>query len=263
MAEGRTQSVLKGQELAEALLRSLALSNGYALSETDSDLGAARASTDKLKEALAGFAAVAASDAAALDAVRSSYGAYETAINAMFSAIGQRRSGGDAFGRAATAMSTTSGAIAESMVNDGRQDGLAAAVKLVENVQAGTARVQRFVKIIEPQMADYGKAVDTLIAATDASVKASAERQKAADALVGQIGELRRAGGAQQDAAMKGVEGSVSRSRLVIGALSILALLVAGMAWRLMVSRIVVALSRLQDQMQQVARGALAVKIAY
>jgi len=293
MAVGRTQSVQKGQELAETLLRSLALSNRYALSESDGDLAAAKASTEALKEA---FAAASATD----DKMRASYGAYETAINAMFTAIGGRRSGGDAFGRAATAASTTASAISEAFVNEGRQDGLAAAVKLVENVQAGNAavnrylarrdpaqanaarfrivrmqeaveglkadapgfaRVQRFVKIIEPQLADYAKAVDALIDATDAATRAGADRQKAGDALVTQIGEMRSAGGVQLDAAMKGVIGSVTTSRVVMGFTSILALVVAGLAWRLLVSRIVVGLSRLQDQMQQVAGGKLDVEI--
>jgi methyl-accepting chemotaxis protein len=301
MAVGRTQSVLKGQELAEALLRSLALSNRYALNETDGDLAATKASVEDLKQALAGFAAVAASDGGTLEKVRAAYAAYETDINAMITAIGQRRSGGATFGTVSTAVSTTSGAIAEAMVNEGRQDGLAAAFKLVENVQAGTAavnrylarrdpaqanaakyrivrmqeaaeglksdaagaaRVQRFVRILEPQLADYAKAVDALIDATDASTKSSAERQKAADTLVAQIAELRGGTGAQLDAAMKGVSGSVNTSRVVMGAASILAIVVAVLAWRVLISRIVVGLSRLQQQMQRVAAGELDVEIS-
>ena len=50
VAEGRTLSMVKGQDLAEAVLRSVALSNAYALTETDGDLAAARAATDRLKE---------------------------------------------------------------------------------------------------------------------------------------------------------------------------------------------------------------------
>ena len=133
----------------------------------------------------------------------------------MFAAIGQRRTGADAFGRASTALTTTSSAVAMALVNESRLDALAAGLKLDESALAGTAavnrylasrdpaqadiakqrgiklaeaieslrtaaaeltRVQRFIKVLDPQIADYAQAIDGLIAATDAASRAGADR---------------------------------------------------------------------------------------
>jgi methyl-accepting chemotaxis protein len=299
VAEGRTQSLVKGQELAEALLRSVALSNAYALSETDGDLAAAKAANDQILEKFNAFSATTAG--MALDSVKSGVDGYSTASAAMFTAIGARRSGADQFARFAVNSATTTGAITEAFVNDSRLEGMAAAIMLNDNIQAATTsvsrylarrdpaqaeaakyrlgrvqealtalragagglpRIQRFIGVLEPQMVEFSKALDGLIAATLEVNKAIAQRQKAADALAAGIEGLRKDAVTQQAASMQAVSGSVIWSRILSGILSLLAVAVACLAWRLMVSRIVSALLRLRAEMEKVARGEFAIEIS-
>jgi len=299
VAEGRTETLVKGQELAEIVLRSVALSNAYALSETDGDLAAAKASGDLIADKLTAFSASASG--ISLDGVRSGVDSYIASSAALYTAIGARRSGAELFARVSVNTATTTGAIAEALLNDARLEGMAAAIKLNDNIQsattsasrylarrdpaqaeaakyrlgrvqeamtslrtgtAGLPRIQRFLAVLEPQVADFGKAVDALIAATLDVKKATLQRQKAADALVAQIESLRKEGVAQQAQSMQLVAKSVMGSRILIGCLSVLAVGLSALAWRLMVSRIVSALSRLRDQMEQVVRGELEVEIS-
>lgn len=299
-ADRRIEPTLKGQALIEALLRSVELTSAYARTETNGALAAARSSLDRVKEQQAAFTA-AAGEGADLSPLKRAAATYQEACDGLFTAIGNRRSSTEGFIRSATALTTTSAAILNALINENRIDVVAAGARLDQSAQAGTAivqrylatrdpaqadaakqqqanlreavdslrgmnigsnRVQRFIKLADAQIGDYGRAFDDLIAATEATTQVMAERRKEAEAIESLIGELRDADVAAQMAAMQGMRRSVTVSRLVVGILSLFTLLVGMAAWRLLVRRIVRGLSRLTAEMQQLAGGNLAVDIA-
>ena len=296
----KIKATLGAENLKESLLESETLVTTYTLTESDGDLAAARKGLDVLKGRLDDFSAAAPAGEARTAELIQSHRAYEIATQALLIAIGKRRSSSEDFTQSATAISTTTAAVVGALFRESRTDALPTGTKLDSIPQAGTvavsrylatrnpayvatakqligtlndamealrtaaaesSRIQKFLKVLTPQVADYSRAIDALIAATDGSKLAAVERKAAAARLLDQIVDLNRSNVGEQSSAVMTMHASVTRSRTTIGVLSLVALLVAVSAWKLLGRAIVNALLRLEAAMQRLARGDLTAEV--
>lgn len=222
--ETRLQKTLDADTLVMRLIESGALTTAYAIKMSDSDLKAAQSGLDRLAESLA---KVASTSADTSNATR----AYETSSRTMISTIGERHSTSTEFDSAATALNTTCSALAYVLARENRPEMLPAGFKLYQISEIGTAqtmhylanrdpaavatakneiaefapvvetlrtgaadspRVQKILAALEPQIADFSKALDAMIASTDKIEVARAQRQRAMYSLIDSINDLRR-----------------------------------------------------------------------
>jgi methyl-accepting chemotaxis protein len=298
--ESKIEATLAAGDLKESLLTSETLISAYTLTEADGELVAARKEMDHLKTRVDALSAASSIGTGRISEITASYAAYETATQQLLAAIGTRRSSSEDFTQAATAIATTTTAVVTALFREQRTDVLPAGTKLNDLPQAGTVavsrylatrnpayaatakqlvgslteaiaalgaaaaeskRIQKFLKVLTPQVSDYSQAIETLIAATDKSSRTQAERKTAADRLLTQIGELNRLNVGAQSQAVETMYASVSQSRMTIGILSLAALAVAGLAWKVLERTIVATLLRLERVMRQLSQGDLAVEV--
>jgi methyl-accepting chemotaxis protein len=298
----RSQTALAGEDLAQSVLASIALTTAYALTESDSDLAAARSGMEQVHEKLRVVTDASASAGAAVrtSEITTAYDAYEKASQAVVAAIGERRSGAEEFARAATALSTTTSAVVSALLRENRIDVLSAGIKLNDISQAGTAaanrylatrdpaqansakqrvagiadaittlrsgaadsaRIQRFLQALDPQINDYVRTLDTIISATDASGQMAVQRENTAHALIAVIARQRTVNLDDQAAAMSAMKLTLSRLQLIAVGLFLVAVVVAGAAWNLVGRNVVAALLRLEGAMLRVTRDDLAFEI--
>jgi methyl-accepting chemotaxis protein len=301
VAEGRTRSMIKGQDLSEALFRSVALSNAYALTESATDLADAQAANTRLKDMLTEFTEMSAGEGTVLGEMTGAYDKYDSLTKSLFEAINQRRTETDAFNDIANGVTVVNALVVTAIITDHKLHTLSVALKLIEHTTAAAAAVNRYLASHDPAQAEtakdradalgqsakilrmliedssailnlldaidakcveFGSSIDSLISASQAAERLGKDQQLAADNLVKMISARRQASVAQQDMAMQAVTNSVRLSRLISGSLSVLALMVAILAWQILARRIVSALSRLRGEMQQLADGNLSVEIA-
>lgn len=300
VVESRIGAALGTEKLKEALLESETLVTVCTMTESQDDLAAARNGLARLKDRLDALSAATSSGEGWLAALADSSHAYQTATEALLAVIAKRRTSSEDFTQAATAVATTTSAIVTALFRENRTDALPAGTKLDVIPQAGAAavsrylasrnpayanaakqqvsslneavealraaapdstRIQRFLKVLTPEIADYDRAITAVIAATDLSAQTAAERKTAAGRLLDQIAQLSMSNVGAQSAAVAVMHASVTESRMRTVLLSALALVVAGIAWKVLGRAIVTALLRLEAAMQQLARGDLKVVI--
>lgn len=302
VADNRMQMALAAEELTQSLRNSVAQTTQYALNETNFDQeNAKKALDDLINKANAFSANNAAVGDKALSIIAASLDDYAKAVKMLFEAIDARHTGSDAFNRAAVMLQTTTAAIPNTMLNENRIATVAASIKLEENAQAATAsvsrylatrdpaqaaaakqsvidlnnaiavirndaadsaRIQKIVRVLDPQLTSFAQSLDTLITATDKAAKAHQARQQAADTLINRIDGVRQDSINDQTSAMKDVSASVAIARVVIVASSITGLFIALIAWRLLTVNIVFALRRLKAAMHRLAQGDLSIEIS-
>jgi PAS domain S-box-containing protein len=260
--ETRLQMTLDADTLVMRLIESGALTTAYAIKMSDSDLKAAQSGLDRLAESLA---KVASTSADTSNATR----AYETSSRTMISSIGERHSTNTEFDSAATALNTTCSALAYVLARENRPEMLPAGFKLYQISEIGTAqtmhylanrdpadvataknaiaefapvvetlrtgaadspRVQKILAALEPQIADFSKALDAMIASTDKIEVARAQRQTAVNSLIDSINDLRTSNTAEQSAAIVAMHQAMNASMSIIGLLSLLAIVVVVLA---------------------------------
>jgi len=260
--ETRLQMTLDADTLVMRLIESGALTTAYAIKVSDSDLKAAQSGLDRLAESLA---KVASTSADTSNATR----AYETSSRTMISSIGERHSTNTEFDSAATALNTTCSALAYVLARENRPEMLPAGFKLYQISEIGTAqtmhylanrdpadvataknaiaefapvvetlrtgaadspRVQKILAALEPQIADFSKALDAMIASTDKIEVARAQRQTAVNSLIDSINDLRTSNTAEQSAAIVAMHQAMNVSMSIIGLLSLLAIVVVVLA---------------------------------
>jgi len=299
--DAKMATAVQAAALGERLLVSVALTTAYTMTESDADLTAARQGMDQAQQALAGFEQ-AVGERSGSSAIAAAYVAYETQTRALFGAIAARRTGVEAFNKAGAAITTTSAAIVAALIRENRSGDFALGVRLGDQIHNGTAaatrylasrnpshadtakqqvaalsetsaalrasaaespRVQKFLKALEPLALDYAKTIDDLIQATDQVSRAERQRKAAADSMVAQISTLRGLNVGEQSAAMTTVGSTMDHSRLTLAIVSLLSLLVAGIAWRLLGRSIVAALLDLGQVMRRLASGELTVTVRY
>ncbi len=292
-----------GGALAETLRDSIALSATYALTETDSDLGKVKKTEEALKEKVEATRAAMTSpeDAARLKGLLESYAAYDEATKTTLAAIGERRAGSAEFTKAAVAVNTIASATVVVLVREGRGAPLGPAIRLNDGqlaasaaaarylasrdpAQASTAkqyldglpaaierlksdadspRIKNFMTALGPQFDKYTGALDKLIAATDKFAAANAARRAAADKLVAQLAEVRKASSDGEADSIRAMNSAVSMSRYGTGLLTLVAVVVAiglSMAVGRTISRPIVAIA---DLISRLTHGELNVAIPY
>ncbi len=297
---GKIAATLDAENLKAALLNSETLVTAYTLTESNGDLAAANTGLDRLKSGLATLSATTAQEQSSFSNITQAYNDYNTTVRAQITAIGSHKSSSEDFTQAATAISTTTSAVVTALFRENRIDVLSIGTKLNDTPQAGAVavarylatrnpayantakqlassldesvealrtaaatseRIQKFLKILAPQISAYTQAIDALIVATDQSGRTNTERKIAADTLLALIVALNQTDIGEQTAATKTMHRSVALSRTVIGVLSVVALLVAGFASRALGKTIVTTLLGLEPVMHRLANGDLAVAI--
>ncbi len=297
---GKTEATLEAESLKTSLLNSETLVTAYTLTESDGDRAAANAGLDRLKSHLDALSASAAPGERLVTELGQSYQSYEIASRSLLAAVGTRNKSSDDFTQAATAIATTTGAIVTALFRENRTDVLPTGTKLNDIPQAGTVavtrylatrnpayantakqlitslnesieairasvtesnRIQRFLKVLGPQIIDYTQTIDALISATDKSGRASAERKSAAGRLLSQIEALTEINIGEQTTAVQTMHNSVTQARTIISVLSLIALLFAAFSSRVLELTIVTTLLNLEPIMRRLAKGDLAVEV--
>ena len=300
VVEDRIDTTLAIGKLKEGVLDCETLVTAYIMSQSDGDLAAARKGLEQLKSDLDALAKAATTGQSRISEIASVFRNYETASNALLAAIGERRSSSEDFTRAATVIGNTTTAVITALLRENRLDVLPSGLKLNELPQAGaiavsrylatrnpafantakqkmggldevidalragaanSSRVQRFLAALAPQITEDTQAIDALIAATDRSSETAAARKVAAGKLLALIAATNQTATGEQSGAVATMHASVSSASLSIGGLSLIALLAAAAAWRMLRGNLVVALLQLQQAMRRLAKGDLTVDI--
>jgi signal transduction histidine kinase/DNA-binding response OmpR family regulator len=267
IVERQVQTTLYSDTLIERLSESTALTTTYSLTESESDLKAARDALDRMTLSLAEVSSLPAGTGQAIVAAQR---AYTEASKALMSSIGERRTGTLGFSRASTVLNTTCTALAYALLRENRSDMLPAGFTLYQISQTGTAeamhylanrdpayvaaakqaigefpaamealrvgaadstRVQKLLAALEPQIENFLRALDVLIAATDKSSAAAAQRQAAAQTLMALINDLQASYTEEQAAASVAMHKAIDGSRFITGLSSLIAIAGAVTAW--------------------------------
>ena len=261
LVEDRIAATLGTEKLKGSVLDCETLVTVYTMSESDGDLAAARKGLELLKSNLDALSKTATTGDSRFSEISAAYRTYEAGSNAVLGAIGSRRTSSEDFTRAATAISTTTTAVSNALIRENRIDNLTSGIKLNDLPQAGAIavsrylatrnpafantakqqmsglnqaidalrtgavdsnRVQRFLAALAPQITDYTQAIDRLIAATDLSTVAAAERKVAAGTLLALIAAINQTATGEQSGAVATMHASVNSARLSIGIVTIL-----------------------------------------
>jgi methyl-accepting chemotaxis protein len=294
VVEDRIAATLGTEKLKESVLDCETLVTTYTMSESDGDLASARKGLEILKSNLDALSKTATAGDSRFNDISAAYRAYAAASDALLVAIGNRRTSSEDFTRAATVIGNTTTAIVNALFRENRKDILISGIKLndlplagaiavsrylatrnpafantakqrmsglneaIDALRAGAAdsrRVQRFLAALGPQIADYTQAIDRLIAATDLSTGTAAERKVVAGKLLALIAASNQTELGEQSGAVATMHASVSGARFSIGALSLIALLVAAGAWNMLRGNVVAALLQLEQAMRRLASG--------
>ena len=300
VVSGKIEGTLQAGNLKQSILESETQVTAYILTESDGDLTAARKGLERLRACLDALSVTSTTNSDRLSELAQSHHDYEAAAATLLAAVGNRRSSSEDFTQAATAIGTTTTAVISALFRENRTDALPIGTKLNDIPQAGTVavarylatrnpayantakqlvgslkdaveslrgaapesnRIQKFLKVLGPQISEYTRTIDSLIAATDKSNQAATERKSSAGRLLGAIDTLNQTNVNEQSVAVSTMHNSVTDARATILILSLLALVVAGLAWNILGRAIVTALLGLENTMQRLARGDLAAMV--
>ncbi|CAK0773676.1 hypothetical protein CCP2SC5_600014 [Azospirillaceae bacterium] len=230
IVENKIEATFEAENLKEELLSSETLITNYILTESDGDLIATRKGMDRLKSRLDELSIKETARDERYAEITKSYRSYEVASSALIASVGNRRSSSESFTQAATTITTTTAAVVATLFRENRVDSLPAGLKLnelvnggivavsrylatrnpayadtakqrvdslneaIEALKTGTTnsnRIQKFLKLLTPQISDYTSAIDALITATDQSNRTVIERKAAAGHLLALTLQLR------------------------------------------------------------------------
>ncbi|MDR3569673.1 MAG: response regulator [Syntrophobacteraceae bacterium] len=262
VVETRLYKTLDADTLVMKLIESGALTSAYAIKMSESDLKAAQSALDSLAESLAKVASTSTDTG---NATR----AYQRSSQTLLSSIGEQRTACSEFDRAATALNTTSSALAYILTRENRPEMLPAAFRLYQISETGTAqalrylanrdpayvataknaigdfapalgtlraaaadspRIQKILVALQSQIAVFSKALDAMIASTDKIEAARAQRQVAVNSLIGTINDLRTVNNQEQSAAIVAMHHAMGASLSIVSLLSLLAIAVVALA---------------------------------
>ena len=133
-------------------------------------------------------------------------------------------------------------------------------------LRAGAAtlpRIQKLLTALEPQVEAFSQSLDALIVATDKTGAAGTRRQHAAKALIALVNELRTSNSAEQSTASLAMLKAIDDSKFIIGLLSLVAMLVAIVAWVFIVRKIVAALLKIEAVMRLLSDAKFESNIPY
>jgi|GEM_PF-6364691 signal transduction histidine kinase/ActR/RegA family two-component response regulator len=252
----------------------------YALSQTDFNLLAARQALRELRDHIDSIEKDF-NDAGQGAALSSSVGEYEMATQELVDAAQEQYAEMDGLDQSGTEINTTGEAIVEALLRENRLDVLRDGVRLneisrnsatalngylfrqnpaqadaaeeqiasLQNVIARlrsgaekSARIQRFLDIIGPKVAVYKSTADALIASTDKVSQAVVKHQEAVKKILSLIYNLRQRNIEEQSAAMRSMRSTIFQSRIILGLLSFVSLLIAGLGWFLVKQNLIAAL---------------------
>jgi methyl-accepting chemotaxis protein len=275
----------------------------YALSETDADLGAAKAAVALLGEALDGIGQSAGGDdSSRLESIAVAGNGYDQAVKESIAAVSERRIGGAGLVKAATTLGTTTSAIIAAALREGKLEVIDLTIRLDEagrnsalaatrymssrnpadadiagqevsrfadvlaaySTAAGDSRrLQRFAAALPPILDEYRKALGAVVQATDRFVEASAGRVRTAEALSDRIAGLHRASTDRQGKTFSDMTGAAVESRQQGTILAGVALL-CGIAMAFFIARSITRPVRdLSTVMRELAGNNLDVEVGF
>ncbi len=278
----------------------------YALSESDVDLRAAQRALDQLQQQITEVTAAyvqAGSDSNAVDELRGLADRYRNSVSKTIDAIKARRANGAGLVQAATELSTTVAAIAETLAHDaGNPGALDDAIKLVEvfhgsnasatrflasrnpadsdttqvDVQAmrsalqalqarniDNRRVQRFLNAMAEPFDRYVKAVNGLIAATEQFARVATDRNSAATALIEAADQIRLRAAEIQLGTVGAMMLNVTSARRVVYFAAVFAI-IAGLILAFLIGRSIARpIRQITEVMRKLAYDTVDVVIPY